>query len=88
MEVIPSEDMKSLKYLEDGARESIEFNPTPSSSSIRWRRLAEVTRTSLATLKATHSTKIVPDDKLTAGTLEDSFAEAENSHDEPSSLLD
>ena len=88
MEVIPSEDIESDKYLEDGARESIELKPTSSSSSVRWRRLAEVATTSLATLKATHSTKIVPDDKLTAGTLEDSFVEAENSHDEPSSLLD
>ena len=88
MEEIPSEDIESVKYLEDGARESIELKPTSSSSSVRWRRLAEVATTSLATLKATHSTKVVPDGKLTAGTLEDSFVEADSSHDEPSSLLD
>ena len=66
MEVIPSEskDMELLE-LEDGARDQIEFKPTKSSSSTRWKRLVNVTTATrrfyspLATVKGMQSTTAV-----------------------------
>ena len=66
MEVIPSEskDMELLE-LEDGARYQIEFKPTKSSSSTRWKRLVNVTTATrrfyspLATVKGMQSTTAV-----------------------------
>ena len=63
LEVIPSEskDMELLA-LEDGARGQIEFRPTKSSSSTRWKRLVNVTTATrrfyspLATVKGMQST--------------------------------
>ena len=95
MEVIPSEskDMELLE-LEDGARDQIEFKPTKSSSSTRWKWLTNVTTaihrfySPLATVKGMQSTKLLDDEDEELvlddepGSLQNSLAETEIAPDD------